>query len=154
MAAITSIRLQGAPRQIVKASAFHAGALRILRSIKVMDGDNVRTVALFASPLSAAISPSSVIGAAPRPEPSTAITGPVVCIPTGGASPFTYVWSRVSGDIFTIQNAGTATVRFSRANVAATELFQGLYRCTVTDAVGQTASADVNVQLTNDWWGY
>lgn len=66
---------------------------------------------------------------------------------TGGTGPFTYQWTRVSGDSFTINGPTSPSTAFNKTNAVPASL-SGLYRLTVTDADLDTASDLVTVNLT------
>ncbi len=60
-------------------------------------------------------------------------TNTITATPTGGSSPFTYLWEPVSGDLVGAVATDSATVMLSASGVA------GVIRCLVTDANGVTA---------------
>lgn len=78
-------------------------------------------------------------------------TGSVFASVTGGVSPYTYLWSRVSGDAtIGVNDSGAASVFFS-ASGTAPETKNAIWKCTVTDARGiavdsSTVSVSVSFQ--------
>lgn len=65
----------------------------------------------------------------------------------GGSGSYTYSWTYVSGDIFTINSPTGASTTFS-ADIANGAFKSGVYRCTVTDTVfGVSAFDDFTVSL-------
>lgn len=76
----------------------------------------------------------------------TGTTNTVTVTATGGVGAFTYSWARVSGDVLTITASSSAATAFSGNPGLGGEL-GGTYRCTVTDAIGSTATADVDVVI-------
>jgi hypothetical protein len=99
-----------------------------------------RNGAVFVPPLSLAVSPSDTGGG--NFVPGTITTGSVTATPTGGLAPFTYAWTRLSGDPANPTAPTNATTSFSLfANDPAS--FSAVFRCTVTDSLGTTATADV-----------
>lgn len=69
---------------------------------------------------------------------------------TGGLPPYTYAWTRVSGSAFAADTPTVSSTTFSiqlanGASAAAT------FRCTVTSADGQVASADVLVTASSNY---
>jgi len=81
---------------------------------------------------------------------ATLTTASTTVTPSGGTAPYTYAWTFVSGDSFTITSASAATTTFS-ATLNEDEFVSGIYRCTVTDSTGGTpltATADVPVTIT------
>lgn len=96
------------------------------------------------APLSIFISPSSLytsrVGAGSLT--SAAATG----IASGGAGGYTYAWTYVSGDSYSITAPAAAATAFS-TNLAAEQFKSGVYRCTVTDSLMATAFADITVDM-------
>jgi hypothetical protein len=86
---------------------------------------------------------------------ATLTTASTTVTPSGGTAPYTYAWTFVSGDSFTITSASAATTTFS-ATLNEDEFVSGIYRCTVTDSTGGTpltATADVPVTITRTGGG-
>ena len=84
----------------------------------------------------------------------TFTTSSTTVTPSGGTSPYTYAWAKVSGDTFTITSSTSASTTFSTSGLNEGDSISGTYRCTVTDSTGGTpltATADVSV---NFWRGY
>jgi hypothetical protein len=74
---------------------------------------------------------------------SESITG----IASGGTGAgYTYAWTYVSGDSYTINSSSSATTTFT-TTLAAEQLKTGSYRCTVTDSASNTASATAIIEL-------
>jgi hypothetical protein len=73
----------------------------------------------------------------------TATTNSVTVSVTGGVGGFTYAWTYVSGDTFTVLSPSAATTQFRRST--ANGVFNGVYRCTVTDSTAATTYIDVNI---------
>lgn len=77
-------------------------------------------------------------------------TTPATTVSTsGGVGPFTYSWSYVSGDTFTVNSPSSASTTFTRLANAPTvpDTFNtrsGVYRCTITD------TGDASYQTTQD----
>lgn len=63
---------------------------------------------------------------------------------TGGTPGYSYAWTRISGDVFTINSPASPSTTFT-ATVTGGSFKQGVYRCTATDGVAATAFADVTV---------
>lgn len=66
--------------------------------------------------------------------------------PSGGKAPFTFAWSRVSGDVFTITQPVGATTEFIASGTD--ENKGGLYKCVITDDNLDTAEDTVQVNFT------
>lgn len=146
------IRAAGAVKTITAARVKQSGVERPLRAIKVWDDGALRTVATFAPDLSLAISPPGVTGNAASNFPATVTTTLVTAIPTGGQSPFTYAWTFVSksgGNTPTATSPSFASTTFKQTSVGAFDSNTAVFRCTVTDHFGTTATADVNLTFFN-----
>lgn len=95
-------------------------------------------------PLSASISPNPTYGS--RTGAGSVTAGPATVAPSGGVAPYSYSWSRVSGDAFTI-NSPTAYATTFTAAVPAGVLRFGIYQCVVTDSLGATVAPNTTVEL-------
>ena len=146
MTAIASVKTVDGLKQLLLARVQQLGVTRILRTIKVMDGGSLRLVATF-SPLSAS-APAAYSYSYSSGDPIF-LYASSTCTPSGGYSPFTYSWARVSGDTFMITSPTSATTSFAYSTALYPgEGKTGVYRCTVTDSVGQIATADITVTIT------
>jgi hypothetical protein len=74
------------------------------------------------------------------------VTGSTTATVTGGTSPFTFAWTRLSGDFPTISSASAQNPTFS-ALVGDGAPNSSTWRVTVTDANSNTATADISVDL-------
>jgi hypothetical protein len=98
--------------------------------------------------MTAAASPTSLYDisfTSPITSPSTTVT------PTGGTSAYTYAWTKVSGDSMTVNSPTSATTTFTATGVTSTK--SAIYRCTVTDSLSLTATADVPITLDREYEG-
>lgn len=148
MAAQMSILLPSGLKSISVFRGQHLGSLRTFRTAKVMSGGTLRTVGTF-SPLTASASPSPAVVYGYSASAVSLTTESVICSPTGGFGPFTYSWAKVSGDTFLVGSPTTSSTQFTYPSVPSGQAFSATYRCTVTDSVGQTATADVLVAAQN-----
>jgi hypothetical protein len=73
----------------------------------------------------------------------------ITCTPSGGTSPYTYLWEHTGGDTFTVISSTSASTTF-RATGAVTEYKEGTYRCKVTDAASQVAYSE-QVSIGMEW---
>lgn len=128
------------------------GTLRTVRTVKVMDSGSVlRTVATLSTPLTVTADPATVEGLSYGPGSASATTSPVTASPSGGLTPFSYAWTRLSGSGDALSST-LATTEF-RADVPADTTLTGTFRVTVTDSAAQTATADVTASFTNTYSG-
>lgn len=78
-------------------------------------------------------------------------TSAVTAMPDGGVSPYTYAWSKTSGDAnWTILSPNAATTQFRRTGNGPGESETATFICTVTAANGATGvSSAVQATVTN-----
>lgn len=146
------IRVSGATETITVGKVQSGGVERRLKTWKVMDGGTLREVARFVDPLSLSSSPSTVSGVGYSNAPLTITTNATTASPVGGEGPYTYSWALVSstgGDTPTINSPSFATTSFTQTNVTFPGGSTAVFRCTVTDSFGETATADVDAQFFN-----
>lgn len=136
----------GTLRTIKRLWIKQAGVLRRIRTLKVMDGDELRTVGVFSDPLAVFLPPGAGDVEFVPPGGSTLVVATATAAVSGGFGPFSYSWSYVSGDVFTIGSPTSATASFSKT-LTGNSHQSGTYRVTVTDSVGDTATATIVVTL-------
>ena len=95
-------------------------------------------------PLSISISPSSLYNS--RTGNGSLTSSPATGTGSGGTGPYTYAWTYVSGNSYTINSPSSATTTFTTSLIAG-QLKSGVYRCTVTDSLSATASATITVDM-------
>jgi Putative phage tail protein/SprB repeat len=101
--------------------------------------------ATISTALNAAASPSSLSTSGTGTPLTTAST---TVTPTGGTSPYTYAWARLSGSTsITANTASAASTTFTGASLASGTTYTAVFRCTVTDNVAATKTVDVNVEI-------
>jgi len=101
--------------------------------------------ATISTALNAAASPSSLSTSGTATSLTTAST---TVTPTGGTSPYTYAWTRLSGSTSIAANsASSATTTFTGTSLASGTTYTAVFRCTVTDNVAATKTVDVNVEI-------
>jgi hypothetical protein len=72
----------------------------------------------------------------------------VTCTPINGTGPFTYLWSRVSGDLdITAYGTTSHTTYFGAYMENSGDYFEAVWQCTITDATAATATSE-NVSIT------
>jgi len=64
----------------------------------------------------------------------------------GSGGGYTYAWTYVSGDSYTINSPSSATTTFTTSVVIGSPK-SGTYRCTVTDSASSTANATIVVEM-------
>lgn len=67
--------------------------------------------------------------------------------PSGGTGPYTYSWSRISGDSAVSADSPTAATTTFSANVPREGFRTAVYRCTITDSLAATTFVDATVLL-------
>lgn len=130
--------------EVTRFRALHFNALRLIRTLKVLDNGVLRTVGSFIQPLSVSVSPPTASAGAFSGQVNTnAVTASV----SGGQSPYIYSWVRISNTnpgTPAATNPGLASTAF-RGFVGGEAVFQ----VNVTDALGNVTSAQVNVFFTS-----
>lgn len=132
-----------------------AAALKVVGNVWLRDAANVLKLAYSSTATGAftvSASPLTAFGARTG-SGGLAITSEQVTVTiTGGAAPYTYVWTLVSAlsGTWTIQDSTSATARFTCAGVPVGDSYVAEFKCTVTDARGVSSdSATVTVTCTN-----
>lgn len=74
-------------------------------------------------------------------------TPSVVVNVTGGVPPYTYQWTRVSGDGKAACVAPTSFSTYWTANLYKNNTSSSYWKCTVTDSIGNTVDVFVSVEL-------
>ena len=135
-----------------------AGSLKTVSAIKVNVGGTLRSVSRLKSNIAGALkdagsfyTPLTALTASPTSVSKfslnpTVDTANVTVTPTGGQAPFTYSWVRISGSGAAL-SATSAITKF-REVFEAPDTVSGVFRCTVTDFFGSTATADVTAEFT------
>ena len=133
-----------------------SGQLKTVKRHRVRVAGALRTVArrsiYVAGELRSFYASNPVASITPNPAHKSSVTSPVtykpVCIVTGGALPISYSWTLLAIDNEapppSISGGETSSPSLSidllpGATVTCT------YRCSITDALGNTASADVQI---------
>ena len=95
--------------------------------------------------LAVSISPTDVGNFSTAPSFTGAIG--VTATASGGTGPYTYAWTKVSGNAITIASPSSATTKFNVSGMAVNETRLATFRVTATDAVLATATSDVPVSM-------
>ncbi|CAB4153242.1 Tip attachment protein J [uncultured Caudovirales phage] len=95
--------------------------------------------------LNGVVSPSSVSVSGTA---ATLVTSSATVTATGGTSPYTYAWTRLSGStLITATTPSAATTTFTGATLTSGTTVTAVFRCTITDNVAATKTVDVNVSI-------
>jgi hypothetical protein len=135
------IRVGGAWRTITSGRIRTGGAWRTLSRAVHYDDGAWKAGVQFVPPLSVSISGAgfgSIVGS------GTVVVGPVTATPTGGLGPYTYTWAQVSGFASFVTASANATTSFFTDLIAPSSQ-TATFRCTVTDALGNSAFSDTTV---------
>lgn len=127
----------GAWRSVGRADVYVDGQWRRLTRSEQYVGGAWETGDRFLIPLTASAT-SEVTGFGYI----TVITNPATVTPAGGLGPYTYSWARISGTYGTANSPTSATTTFY-ATPPSNTIQTSVFRCTVTDSLGSTATADV-----------
>ena len=138
------VHVDGAWRVITSGEVYQGAWKAITRGEAYVGGAWVAgPVAAYSPGFTLAISAENTFPA----EHATTITSEVITVtPSGGTVPFTYAWTRLSGAGIALSPTSASTV-FQATSVLATKI--GVFRCTATDALGNTATAEVTLEFTN-----
>lgn len=100
---------------------------------------------VFGTALSASFAPSTASGSGPAG--TTVNSNSVTVTPSGGVPGYTYLWTYLSGDaaIFTTFSTANNVQQWSRGTPGSPTVFAAVWKCRVTDSIGQTF--DVNVPV-------
>lgn len=128
------VTVGNAQKRVVRVEAWNGSAWKVAQS--------------FAPPISLNVAPSSVFGEGNSAAIILITSSTATATPTGGTAPYTYAWTKVSGDTMTATNPTSASTAF-RLGVGPGDVKTATYRCTVTDKNGLTAQDTVSITLTN-----
>ena len=105
----------------------------------------VAGISATSSALAASLSTSVASGSGVGNGPYT--TNAVTVTAYGGVSPYTYAWTKVSGDTLTITSASTYSVAWTASGTAPSSK-AAVWKCTVTDSAGNsTDTSNVSVSV-------
>lgn len=139
----------GAWRTPKRAELVIGGAWRtITRGEAVLNG-NWHTIASFVPPLSLTVNPLYADGrrVTPKPTSGSVVTNIITATPNGGAGPYYYVWSIISGTAI-ITSPNTASTSFSAILPPESER-EAVAQVTCTDSNGHVASEQVSISFIN-----
>jgi hypothetical protein len=152
------IRYGGTWRDPSGCRIYKGGAWRNIVQVKVYSGGAWRDVANFTAPGSGdtpgsggGSSGSLTLSISPSPSEAASFSSPVTsgnttATPSGGLAPYTYSWVKLSGDTI-VANSPTSAVTTFTGNVPPDATRSAIFRCTCTDSLGATATADVTATL-------
>lgn len=117
----------------------------VARNLAVKVGGTWQTKHSTTSPLAASVDDSTPYGDGEQGT-GTIWSNAATVTASGGTAPYTYAWSKVSGDTLTVESSTAASTRFGHSS-ATVGTWTGVYRCTVTDAASNTATVDVTATI-------
>lgn len=135
-----TIQDAGTSRTITSGKVRVAGVTRNLKTIKVQDGGSLRLVAKFADPLAVTAGGALATGSS-----SSLTTNTITANVTGGFAPYTYAWTLIANggrNASTASNASGASTSFTKTGLISGDSIDDTWRVTVTDSLGDTATAD------------
>jgi hypothetical protein len=138
------VRQGGSWSEVPSGQVRVGGAWKTLLRIRAYISGAWEDVAVFVEPLTASASPSSVTTTRIGAGPVTTVL--VTATPAGGLGPFTYSWARIAGTGGAITLPTNSATTFSRT-MGEDEVALNTFRCTVTDSLGNTATADAFVDF-------
>lgn len=136
------VRVNGDWKEVESARVRVGGAWKQVSSVRVYVGGAWKDAETFVPALSVTTTGDEYVS---RLGPGTVTTAPVTATPSGGLSPYTYAWTRVSG-VGIINSPTSATTTFSHTLSNGDDV-EGIFRVTVTDGLSSTATANVLVQF-------
>ena len=101
------------------------------------------TLGAVLGPLAVNISPGNVYAGG---YTATITTLTVTAYGVGGSAPYTYSWTKVSGNAINVASALTAATAFNATTMVSPSDRIAVYRCTVTDSLAATSYSDITVE--------
>lgn len=144
-----NIRVNGAWKEITSGKIFVDGAWKDIIRGQIRIGGAWKAMGNLVADLSLNAFPTSIYGSIFGAGIAT--SGITQATPTGGRGPYTYSWVKTSG-LGTPTSPNTAAIAIQHTLSAGQEAI-GTFRCTVTDSLGNTATATITSQLTSDIQG-
>jgi hypothetical protein len=141
-------RIGGAWREITSAEVFANGAWRPLRYAEAYIGGNWVSIANFTSGAGTITLTLSTSTISATRRVSTVTSANVTATPASGQTPYTYAWVKQSGESISATNPTSAITAFQATGMIVDETRNAVFRCTCTDHLGSSATADVSVSLT------
>lgn len=138
----------GVEKSAERADIYIGTAKKRIARIEVYAGGAWKVGQTFAPPISLNVTPN-VSGAGSSAGIISVTSAAAFATPVGGTGPYTYAWTKVSGDTLTVVSPTSAVTSF-RASLGPGIGRLAIYRCTVTDSFGLTAFGDVSVSLSNN----
>lgn len=123
-----------------------SGTLRTIQRIRGRDASG--TLRVLWSYFTVVLSHTYVSTTGSGASASGVVTSEIVSsVVTGGTGPYTYAWTHISGDTEISATAPTGSSTAFTATCYDGVTYQAMFRLTVTDANGETTTADVSVTL-------
>lgn len=145
------VNIAGVWKDVTDVSVNIGGAWKVVAGAWIKEGNAWRLFfgsGVAASTLNAAMQAGTVSGS--RSDAGSVTSAAAVLLPTGGTPPYTYAWTKISGDTLTVTSPTAASSTFS-STLTDGQTKSAVYRCTVTDSAGVPATAydDVTINLTS-----
>jgi hypothetical protein len=114
-------------------------------------GGSIATATAYIPPLDVVDAPTDVSGYGNSGAVANITTGKVVATPTGGVPSYTHAWTQVGSTPYTwvINSPTAATTDFTCNALGPGNTSEAVFKDTVTDSLGHTASAVVTAFANN-----
>ena len=150
------LRLGGDWKPMTGAKGVAGAGWRTVVAVRVYASGDWREVANFTAPpddpgpppdgMTLSISPSPVLTSG---SSALIVSGTVTATPSGGLAPYTYAWTASGDHTISVSSRTSASTKFTASGVLAAEpSAQGTATCTVTDRLGNSTSAQVELSFT------
>lgn len=135
------------PRPVTAMRVMVNGELRPVAAVSILRAGVLRKAADFRPAFTAQADPDYVRGTRPAGRTGPVFTASTTAMVTGGTSPFTYSWQRISGDEqLAPASPANATTSFTTRSQGD---YETVFRCTIGDATGKSATTDVIASITD-----
>ena len=104
---------------------------------------HIGTLAIASGPLAVNINPSGVYAGGMT---ATITTSNVTGMAVNGSGPFTYAWTKVSGNAINALFPTSAVTNFNATSMTSPTDRIATFRCTITDSLSASAFSDIIVE--------
>lgn len=143
------VRVAGAIKTVTANKLVIGGAVRQIKSKRVLTPAGMKSIAEFSTALSVGVSPDTVFGS--NMGGASATSGYATATIAGGTAPYTILWQMISNTGGTVyaESPSLASTRFIQSTEGLLGPRTAVFRVTVTDALGATAQDTVTAQFTH-----